>query len=104
MPLFVTLHRTLTHTHTIQILFLNKVDLFKEKVLNSDRHLRLFFPQYTGECVLGLGSVSEEGPLQATRLPQHDLLAIPLLARVHSSKMFCSEIGCTAISCSTSFT
>lgn len=72
MPLFIALHHTLTHAHTIQILFLNKVDLFKEKVLNSDRHLRLFFPQYTGECVLGLGSVSEEGPLQAMRLPQHD--------------------------------
>ena len=32
------------------ILFLNKMDLFRDKILNSDRHLRLFFefPQYTG--------------------------------------------------------
>ena len=37
------------HAHNSQILFLNKVDLFREKILNSDRHLRLFFPQYTGE-------------------------------------------------------
>ena len=33
---------------TSMILFLNKVDLFREKIQNSDRHLRLFFPQYTG--------------------------------------------------------
>ena len=30
------------------ILFLNKLDLFTEKVNNTNRHLRLFFPQYTG--------------------------------------------------------
>lgn len=33
---------------TSVILFLNKVDLFKDKILNSDRHLRLYFPHYTG--------------------------------------------------------
>ena len=33
---------------TSMILFLNKVDLFRDKILSSDRHLRLFFPQYTG--------------------------------------------------------
>ncbi len=41
-----------THTHTrmhCQILFLNKVDLFQDKILNSDRHLRLYFNQYNGE-------------------------------------------------------
>ena len=30
------------------ILFLNKLDLFTEKINNTNRHLRLFFPQYTG--------------------------------------------------------
>ena len=30
------------------ILFLNKVDLFTEKINNTTQHLRLFIPQYTG--------------------------------------------------------
>ena len=30
------------------ILFLNKLDLFTEKINNTNRHLRLFFPQYNG--------------------------------------------------------
>ena len=30
------------------ILFLNKMDLFRDKIMNSDRHLRLFFRHYTG--------------------------------------------------------
>ena len=30
------------------ILFLNKLDLFTEKVNNTNRHLRLYFPQYSG--------------------------------------------------------
>ena len=33
---------------TSMILFLNKMDLFTEKIKQSDRHLRLYFPQYTG--------------------------------------------------------
>lgn len=33
---------------TSMILFLNKMDLFKDKLLNSERHLRLYFPSYTG--------------------------------------------------------
>lgn len=33
---------------TSMILFLNKVDLFQEKVSSTDRHLRLFFPKYDG--------------------------------------------------------
>ena len=32
----------------LQILFLNKVDRFQEKIMGTDRHLRLFFSQYTG--------------------------------------------------------
>ena len=30
------------------VLFLNKLDLFTEKVNNTNHHLRLFFPRYTG--------------------------------------------------------
>ena len=30
------------------ILFLNKLDLFTEKINDTNHHLRLFFPQYTG--------------------------------------------------------
>ncbi|XP_059804339.1 guanine nucleotide binding protein (G protein) alpha v1 isoform X2 [Hypanus sabinus] len=30
------------------ILFLNKIDLFQEKILHSERHLRLYFTQYRG--------------------------------------------------------
>ena len=33
----------------LQILFLNKIDLFEEKIINSERHIRLFFPKYIGE-------------------------------------------------------
>lgn len=33
---------------TSMILFLNKVDLFRDKILHSDRHLRIYFSQYTG--------------------------------------------------------
>ena len=33
---------------SIIIVFLNKLDLFTEKVNNTNHHLRLFFPQYTG--------------------------------------------------------
>lgn len=31
------------------VLFLNKLDLFREKIMNSNRHLRLFFPDYAGK-------------------------------------------------------
>ena len=30
------------------VLFLNKLDLFTEKINSTNRHLRLYFPQYTG--------------------------------------------------------
>ena len=32
-----------------QILFLNKVDLFQDKIRHSGRHLRYFFPSFTGK-------------------------------------------------------
>lgn len=31
------------------VLLLNKFDLFREKILYSNRHLRLYFPDYKGE-------------------------------------------------------
>lgn len=30
------------------VLFLNKLDLFREKIMNTNRHLRNFFPDYKG--------------------------------------------------------
>lgn len=30
------------------VLFLNKLDLFREKIMSSNRHLKNFFPDYTG--------------------------------------------------------
>lgn len=33
------------------VLFLNKLDLFREKIMSSSRHLRLFFPDYTGNGI-----------------------------------------------------
>ena len=33
----------------LQILFLNKLDLFKDKILHSSRHLRYYFHDYTGK-------------------------------------------------------
>lgn len=35
----------------LQILFLNKIDLFEEKIINSERHLRRYFPKYIGEML-----------------------------------------------------
>lgn len=31
------------------VLFLNKLDLFREKIMNTNRHLRNFFPDYKGK-------------------------------------------------------
>lgn len=32
----------------LQILFMNKIDLFQDKILHSGRHLRLYLPQFKG--------------------------------------------------------
>ncbi|KAK6187161.1 hypothetical protein SNE40_005247 [Patella caerulea] len=34
--------------NTAMILFMNKLDLFQDKIRNSGRHLRYFFPDYSG--------------------------------------------------------
>lgn len=36
----------------LQILFMNKLDLFQEKILHSGRHLRLYLPQFKGAFAL----------------------------------------------------
>lgn len=35
--------------YLLQILFMNKIDLFQEKILHSGRHLRLYVPQFKGQ-------------------------------------------------------
>jgi guanine nucleotide-binding protein subunit alpha len=47
------------------VLFLNKFDLFREKILYSQRHLRLYFSDYKGECGFDASfvvNVSNSGP------------------------------------------
>lgn len=37
----------------LQILFMNKIDLFQDKILHSGRHLRLYLPQFKGRTDVG---------------------------------------------------
>ncbi|XP_069785778.1 guanine nucleotide binding protein (G protein) alpha v1 isoform X1 [Narcine bancroftii] len=46
--LFNSICNNVFFKNTSMILFLNKIDLFQEKILNSGRHLRLYFEQYRG--------------------------------------------------------
>eukprot|EP00058_Branchiostoma_floridae_P013688 XP_002599176.1 hypothetical protein BRAFLDRAFT_275208 [Branchiostoma floridae] len=48
LRLFSSICNNLFFKDTSMILFMNKVDLFQEKILNSGRHLRYYFPSYTG--------------------------------------------------------
>ena len=48
LKLFAAICNNSLFFKTAIILFLNKMDLFRDKIQNSDRHLRLHFPQYTG--------------------------------------------------------
>ena len=48
LKLFQTVCNNKFFFRTSIALFLNKVDLFRDKIQNSDHHLRLFFPQYAG--------------------------------------------------------
>ncbi|XP_078509924.1 guanine nucleotide-binding protein G(o) subunit alpha-like isoform X2 [Lissotriton helveticus] len=36
------------HAATPVVLFLNKMDLFQQKILRTQKHLRFYFPKYTG--------------------------------------------------------
>ncbi|GCB61458.1 hypothetical protein scyTo_0012917 [Scyliorhinus torazame] len=48
LRLFSSICNNIFFRTTSMILFLNKIDLFQEKVLHSGRHLRLYFAQYRG--------------------------------------------------------
>lgn len=51
LPVEGTLHRhiwLLFSLLLLQILFMNKLDLFQDKILHSGRHLRLYLPQFKG--------------------------------------------------------
>ncbi|MBN3300615.1 GNAO protein, partial [Amia calva] len=58
LKLFSSICNNVFFRSTSMILFLNKIDLFQEKILHSSRHLRLYLPQYRGrpvpQCVLTL--------------------------------------------------
>ncbi|XP_033894122.2 guanine nucleotide-binding protein G(o) subunit alpha-like [Acipenser ruthenus] len=48
LKLFASVCNNVFFRSTSMILFLNKIDLFQEKILHSARHLRLYLPQYRG--------------------------------------------------------
>ncbi|XP_059804338.1 guanine nucleotide binding protein (G protein) alpha v1 isoform X1 [Hypanus sabinus] len=48
LRLFSSICNNIFFRNTSMILFLNKIDLFQEKILHSERHLRLYFTQYRG--------------------------------------------------------
>ncbi|XP_062886632.1 guanine nucleotide binding protein (G protein) alpha v1 isoform X2 [Mobula hypostoma] len=48
LRLFSSICNNIFFRNTSMILFLNKIDLFQEKILHSGRHLRLYFTQYRG--------------------------------------------------------
>ncbi|XP_067860058.1 guanine nucleotide binding protein (G protein) alpha v1 isoform X1 [Heptranchias perlo] len=48
LRLFSSICNNIFFSNTSMILFLNKIDLFQEKILHSGRHLRLYFAQYRG--------------------------------------------------------
>ncbi|XP_043925661.1 guanine nucleotide-binding protein G(o) subunit alpha-like [Protopterus annectens] len=48
LKLFSSVCNNVFFKNTSMILFLNKIDLFQQKILHSGRHLRHYFPQYRG--------------------------------------------------------
>ncbi|KAG2460797.1 GNAO protein, partial [Polypterus senegalus] len=48
LKLFASICNNVFFKSTSMILFLNKIDLFQEKILHSGRHLRLYLPQFRG--------------------------------------------------------
>ncbi|KAF7658655.1 hypothetical protein LDENG_00009680 [Lucifuga dentata] len=48
MKLFSSICNNIFFRSTSMILFMNKIDLFQEKILHSGRHLRLYLPQFKG--------------------------------------------------------
>lgn len=48
MKLFSSICNNVFFRSTSMILFMNKIDLFQDKILHSSRHLRLYLPQFKG--------------------------------------------------------
>ncbi|KAJ8362837.1 hypothetical protein SKAU_G00116680 [Synaphobranchus kaupii] len=48
LKLFSSICNNIFFRSTSMILFMNKIDLFQEKILRSGRHLRLYLPQFRG--------------------------------------------------------
>ncbi|KAL1005500.1 hypothetical protein UPYG_G00059910 [Umbra pygmaea] len=48
LKLFSSICNNIFFRSTSMILFMNKIDLFQEKILHSGRHLRLYLPQFKG--------------------------------------------------------
>ncbi|XP_068448464.1 guanine nucleotide binding protein (G protein) alpha v1 isoform X2 [Clinocottus analis] len=48
MKLFSTICNNVFFRNTSMILFMNKIDLFQDKILHSGRHLRFYLPQFKG--------------------------------------------------------
>ncbi|XP_041820476.1 guanine nucleotide binding protein (G protein) alpha v1 isoform X3 [Chelmon rostratus] len=48
MKLFSAICNNVFFRSTSMILFMNKIDLFQDKILHSGRHLRLYLPQFKG--------------------------------------------------------
>ncbi|XP_068585051.1 guanine nucleotide binding protein (G protein) alpha v1 isoform X2 [Cebidichthys violaceus] len=48
MKLFSSICNNVFFRSTSMILFMNKIDLFQDKILHSGRHLRLYLPQFKG--------------------------------------------------------
>ncbi|KTG36420.1 hypothetical protein cypCar_00008818 [Cyprinus carpio] len=49
LKLFSSICNNIFFRSTSMILFMNKIDLFQEKILHSGRHLRHYLPQFRGE-------------------------------------------------------
>ncbi|KAI9533898.1 hypothetical protein NQZ68_018266 [Dissostichus eleginoides] len=48
LKLFSSICNNVFFRSTSMILFMNKIDLFQDKILHSERHLRLYLPQFKG--------------------------------------------------------
>lgn len=60
---------------TSMILFLNKIDLFEEKIIHSERHLRLFFPKYIGpDCNVEAAAKFIQDQFQARNMNKDKLI------------------------------
>ncbi|MEQ2266831.1 hypothetical protein XENORESO_019556 [Xenotaenia resolanae] len=57
MKLFSSICNNVFFRSTSMILFMNKIDLFQDKILHTGRHLRLYVPQFKGvDCDVDLAA------------------------------------------------